>query len=581
NLTDSLLIRARGTLAAGTGPVMQVLVDGVLVGSAEVKSTDNADYRFAVPPMTPGRKLDIAYVNDATIDGADRNLFIAYATTANTAWLPAASGNAYDRGAGAAAFDGVDVVAPSGNMVWGGALRATWPQPNITSTVTVRASAVPAGGVGALMTLWVDGVALSAAQVNNTSPTDYVMPTTALKPGSKVAVTFANPGAVDGVTRQLNVAYLIAGSTFLTPTSPGTTYAAGNLSGSWPAENLTGSLTVRAYAQIAGGVGAVLQLRVDGVIVGMTEVRSTTPTDYTFAVPKLTAGSRIDLVYTNDVSVNGADRNLFVQYVRTNGLTLVPFASNVVFDAGNGEAAVDGVSATATNGAMYSNGAIRLTMPEAVAAYSPAQQAASRLLQQGSFGPTLADIKRVAQMGHAAWIDEQLALPFVADMLPAVQARYALGDAYRPGGANYTASWVGQRFWAAAATSPDQLRRRMGFALHQVVMVSLADSNVNSHARAYAQYVDTVNRHALGNYRDLLGAVAISPAMGMYLSHIRNRPESAATGRMPDENFAREVMQLFTIGLHELNIDGTPRTNGSGQPIETYTNDDVMALSKV
>jgi len=67
NLTDTLLVRARGVLAGGTGPVMQVLVDGVLVGSAEVKSTENADYRFAVPPMTAGRKLDIAYVNDAVV----------------------------------------------------------------------------------------------------------------------------------------------------------------------------------------------------------------------------------------------------------------------------------------------------------------------------------------------------------------------------------------------------------------------------------------------------------------------------------------------------------------------------------
>ncbi len=581
NLTDSLLVRARGTLAGGVGPIMQVLVDGILVGSAEVNSTEHADYRFSVPPMTAGRKLDIAFINDATLNGVGRDLFIAYATTRNTVWLPGAAGNTYDRGNGTAAFDGVDIVAGSGSMYWGGALRATWPEPNITSTVTVRASAVSAGGVGALMTLWVDGVAISAATVTSATPTDFIMPTTALKPGSKVVVAFSNPGTVDGVARQLNIQYLIAGSTFVTPTTAGATYAAGVLSSVWPAANLTDTVVVRAYANLAGGVGAMLQLRVNGMIVGSVEVRSGTPADYSFAVPKLTAGSRIDVVYTNDEKINGVDRNLFVQYVRASSSTLAAFASDVVFDAGSGEAAVDGSGTSATGGAMYVNGGLRFTVPVATAAPTAAQYAASRLLQQASFGPTLADIDRVVQIGQAAWIDEQIALPFDADMVAAVQARYDLGDAYRPGGANYTPKWVSQRFWAAAANSPDQLRRRMGFALHQILMVSQDDSNLHDHARAYASYIDTLNRHALGNYRTLLEQVALSPAMGIYLSHMRNRPENATSGRMPDENFAREVMQLFTIGLYELNADGSVKFNGSGQPIETYTNDDVMALSKV
>jgi hypothetical protein len=171
-----------------------------------------------------------------------RDLFIAYATTRNTVWLPGAAGNSYDRGRGAAAFDGLDVVAASGSVYTDGALRGTWPEPNITSTVTVRASAVPAGGVGALMLLWADGVAVSSAEVTSTAPADFVMPTTALKPGSKVAVTFANPATIDGVTRQLNVSYLIAGSTFVTPTSAGVSYSVGNLLATWPAANLTDKL---------------------------------------------------------------------------------------------------------------------------------------------------------------------------------------------------------------------------------------------------------------------------------------------------------------------------------------------------
>jgi len=107
------------------------------------------------------------------------------------------------------------------------------------------------------------------------------------------------------------------------------------------------------------------------------------------------------------------------------------------------------------------------------------------------------------------------------------------------------------------------------------------DSGLYEHSRAYANYLDTLNKHAFGNFRALLDDIALSPAMGIYLSHIRNRREDPVAGRLPDENFAREVMQLFTIGLHELNIDGTPKLDGAGNPIETYDNDDVMALAKV
>ncbi|WP_394485082.1 carbohydrate-binding domain-containing protein, partial [Roseateles sp. LYH14W] len=162
NLTDTLNIRARADVAGGTGAIMQVLVDNLLVGTAEVNSTVNADYQFAVPPMSAGRKINLVYINDGQVNGVDRNLYIAYLTTANTALLPTAAGNTFDRGFGGAGFDGVDVVAGTGNLTTNGALHINWPAANITSTVTVRASATPAGNTGALMTLWVNGVAVSA-----------------------------------------------------------------------------------------------------------------------------------------------------------------------------------------------------------------------------------------------------------------------------------------------------------------------------------------------------------------------------------------------------------------------------------
>ena len=134
---------------------------------------------------------------------------------------------------------------------------------------------------------------------------------------------------------------------------------------------------------------------------------------------------------------------------------------------------------------------------------------------------------------------------------------------------------------AVYAVYYDQLRRRMAFALHHALMVSQADSTLYYQARAYADTMDMLNRRAFGNYRALLEDLALSPAMGLWLSHLRNRKEDPVSGRQPDENFARELMQLFSIGLVELNSDGSVRRDAAGNPIETYTNADVMALAKV
>jgi uncharacterized protein (DUF1800 family) len=343
-------------------------------------------------------------------------------------------------------------------------------------------------------------------------------------------------------------------------------------------------LVVRARADLAAGVGAQMQVRLDGELLGTVDVDSITATDYSFtpAAP-LAAGARIDLSFTNDANVNGEDRNLHVLYVSDGERFLLPNTPAATLDRGIGAAAFDGVNTAPGQSAIYSASALRLRWTAAPAAVDMGTRfAAARLLQQASFGPTVAEIEQVAQIGPAAWIDAQLALPhqpvFVAD----VQSRFARGEAWRPpAGTNYSTRWPAQRFWANVVAAPDQLRRRTAFALHHLLMVSLADGNLYHHVRPYAQYLDTLNQHAFGNYRDLIEAIALSPAMGLYLSHIRNQPEDPATGRNPDENFARELMQLFSIGLVELNVDGSVRRDSRGQPVETYGNNDVMALAKV
>jgi uncharacterized protein (DUF1800 family) len=198
---------------------------------------------------------------------------------------------------------------------------------------------------------------------------------------------------------------------------------------------------------------------------------------------------------------------------------------------------------------------------------------AARFLTQASFGPTTTDIARVQSIGYSAWIDEQFALP-ATPHLPYVQANL------NPLLFNANFNWVQDSFWQQAIPAPDQLRQRVKFALSQLLVISAENGAIASWADGTANYVDLLGQHAFGNYRQLIEAVSLNPMMGNYLSHLRNQKGDPLTGRVPDENYAREVMQLFTIGLTELNLDGTPKLV-AGQPVETYTNADITGLARV
>ena len=203
----------------------------------------------------------------------------------------------------------------------------------------------------------------------------------------------------------------------------------------------------------------------------------------------------------------------------------------------------------------------------------PTADEAARFLTQATFGPTDTDIARVQSIGYSAWIDEQFAFP-ATPHLPYVQANFTPG----PNAANF--NFMQDSFWQQAIPAPDQLRQRVKFALSELVVVSGGDNTIAGFADGLANYADLLGQHAFGNYRQLIEAVATSPMMGIYLSHLGNKKADPATGAVPDENFAREVTQLFTIGLYELNLDGTP-TLVNGAPVETYTNADVSGLARV
>jgi len=211
--------------------------------------------------------------------------------------------------------------------------------------------------------------------------------------------------------------------------------------------------------------------------------------------------------------------------------------------------------------------------PPPPAAFTSAD--ASRLLAQASFGADRAEVERTRTLGATAWIDEQLALPRSQGHVDWLTAQgYNLYPDFQ-----FSRAPMDYTVWRKFLSAPDQLRQRMVYALSQIMVIAVEGISGRWPAFGAAYYLDLLDEHAFGNFRNLLDAVTLSPAMGNYLS-MRGSRKADASGRQPDENYAREVMQLFTIGLSELNADGTPRLSG-GATIDSYGQADVTGLARV
>ena len=205
------------------------------------------------------------------------------------------------------------------------------------------------------------------------------------------------------------------------------------------------------------------------------------------------------------------------------------------------------------------------------------KQNAARFLTQASFGPTDASVLQVQALGYRGWLDQQMATPS-SSHLAYVDNRIAQIKLSNPDAA-LDATQFYESFWLYAATSPAQLRERMKLALSEIFVISLADPVVE--VRGAASYYDMLGNNAFGNYRTLLEQVSLHPMMGVYLTHMGNQKEDPATGRSPDENYSREVMQLMSIGVEQLNPDGTVRRDANGAAIPSYTSADITEMAKV
>lgn len=258
---------------------------------------------------------------------------------------------------------------------------------------------------------------------------------------------------------------------------------------------------------------------------------------------------------------------------------------------------VETVTVTAVACTGYTVGATNSVTAEIEdATDKPGAKEAARFLIQAAFGPNQdspadadgipENVEEVMALGIEGWIDDQFTRP-LGYLQPWVDWAVVNGNAMELYG-NYKEHAWWHRVMGVSKLRPDTpdqlpdfLRQRVAFALSEILVVGDRPEELIVEQRGMANYYDRLVQHALGNYRDLLYAAATHPAMGIYLSHLNNQKANPALKIYPDENFAREIMQLFSLGLWELNADGTRKVDGHGDPIPTYDNGDITELARV
>jgi uncharacterized protein (DUF1800 family) len=310
----------------------------------------------------------------------------------------------------------------------------------------------------------------------------------------------------------------------------------------------------------------------------------------------------INLSFTGSATRNGdyTTNNVGTQIVMPFGARETWVELTPINDASNeGE---ETIVVTATTGTGYSLGSVvSATATLGDASPLPSAKEAARFLIQAAFGPDQdsndadnnpENVEEVMSMGLEAWINDQFTRP-IGYIQPYTAWAVANGNAIALYGNYKEHSWwrraMGHPRLTPTSPSdqlPDPLRQRVAFALSQILVTSDRPETLAVDFVGMANYYDIFEEHAFGNYLDILKKVTMHPVMGVYLSHLGNQKANPALKIHPDENYAREIMQLFTIGLWELNTNGTRKTFPvghayAGQPIPTYSNADITELARV
>jgi uncharacterized protein (DUF1800 family) len=206
----------------------------------------------------------------------------------------------------------------------------------------------------------------------------------------------------------------------------------------------------------------------------------------------------------------------------------------------------------------------------------PTTAQAARFLGQAQFSASDADIAVVKSQGYASWLDAQLNAPASGTAWDWLMAKGYNAQTY----VNQN-RFINNALWNQLVAAPDAVRMRLALALSEIFVISVDGLPIGFRFFAAARFWDVLVAGVGGNYRDLLEEVTLNPAMGVYLNTLGNKKADPVKGNAPDENYAREVLQLFSVGLYELNNDGSYKTGAGGQPIETYRQEEITSLAQV
>jgi uncharacterized protein (DUF1800 family) len=224
------------------------------------------------------------------------------------------------------------------------------------------------------------------------------------------------------------------------------------------------------------------------------------------------------------------------------------------------------------------------TPPPALPGGTPTAAAAGRFLSQATFGANDALIAKVQSQGYDGFLNDQFAAPMSSHLAFVQTAVGALPSPSPSPSATPnqpTLTMTNDAWWTYAISAPDQLRQRVAFALSETLVVSLNSAGLGNRPYALPAYYDVLVKDAFGNYRQLLEDITLNAAMGAYLNMLQNDKANPARGTLPNENYAREIMQLFSIGLYDLNLDGSLTLTSNAFPIATYGQDAILGTAAV
>ena len=561
------------TETAITGSPVAFWVNGVPGGNAEVGTVDSNGL-YTAPAITPSPNNTVTITSLATQFPQDTPGSVTISVLNPIPIVNAVTPSGFTEGTTTVTVSGSQFVYGA-QIFWQG---AAVPTTFISGTELAAAIAAPNPGTYPLM----------VSNPNPGSANSAIVPEV-VGPGQVVLTLQTGGGTSVRVTNSLNIGISVAGTNNTGVNWLINGIANGNAQIGTIVANQNGSVTYTAPAVVPtpNNIVQLTATSVDNPAVSITQniaVMNPIPI-LTSATPLAFNPGASTAVLTGSNFINGAQ-------VLVNGV-----AAPTTFNSGgqltaNFNATVPGNldlqvvnpspgPAISTDLIAQVNG----TPP----VLSPTPEDASRFLAQATFGATDADIHTLTQTGFTAWLNTQfntaptLHEPVVEQSLMLNNLPCAAGDV-KCNAALFVQNssdegYLQQTFWQQAMTGSDQLRQRVKYALSEMMVISSTNPAVANMPRGMANYYDVLGADAFGNFRQLLQDVTLNPMMGQFLAVQGN--EGSNPNVDPDENYAREVMQLFTIGLYQLNPDGTQVLNSSGQPIPTFSNTDVMGLASV